>query len=69
MPEQPSGNPDENKLTIMYFNQHADALILAESLYNIFMDSDEPETIKLAAAALTNTDAGRQYLMDHPITL
>lgn len=68
MPEQLSGNSDEDKIAIL-FNQYADLIILAESLYNILMDSDEPETIKLAVAALTNTDTGRRYLMDHPITL
>lgn len=40
-----------------------------EALYRIVCDSDEPETIRVALAALTGTSAGREYLEMNPITV
>lgn len=44
-------------------------LIHLQTLYEIVCDSDEPETIRKALAALTSTPAGIQYLQMNPITV
>lgn len=46
-----------------------DQLILVEGLYNTVMESNDVETVRGAAAALINTEAGVKYLRLHPITL
>lgn len=40
-----------------------------EALYAIVCQSDEPETIRMALAALTGTPAGREFLEMNPITV
>jgi hypothetical protein len=44
-------------------------LIHLQALYEIVCDSDEPETIRKALAALTSTPSGCEYLAMNPITL
>lgn len=44
-------------------------LIYLQCLYEVICDSDEPETIRRALAAMTSTDAGIEYLRMNPITL
>jgi hypothetical protein len=48
---------------IMLENQ----LLFIEALYAIVCDSEEPEIIRRALSALTNTEAGRNYLAMNPI--
>lgn len=49
--------------TIILENQ----LLYIETLYRIVCDSEEPETIRQALAALTRTEEGRAYLAMNPI--
>lgn len=44
-------------------------LLVLQTLYEIVMESDEPEIIRKALAALTATAEGRQYLEMNPITV
>lgn len=44
-------------------------LIHLQTLYAIVCESDEPDTVRRALAALTATDAGIEYLRMNPITL
>ena len=44
-------------------------IIALQTLYEIVMESDEPEIIRKALAALTSTPAGREYLEMNPITV
>lgn len=44
-------------------------LVFVQSLYEIICESDEPETIRRALAALTSTQAGRDYIKLHPFTI
>lgn len=44
-------------------------LIYLQTLYAIVCDSEEPDTIRRAFAALTSTEAGLDYLRINPITV
>lgn len=44
-------------------------LLVLQTLYEIVMESDEPEIIRKALSALTATAEGRQYLEMNPITV
>lgn len=46
----------------------SETLILVEALWNIAHDSEEASSVKEAVAALTNTEAGLDYLRAHPLT-
>lgn len=46
-----------------------EALIYVQTLYGIICDSEEPETIRKALAALTATTGGIEFLQMHPIAL
>lgn len=46
-----------------------DQMTLVEGLYQVVMESDEGETVRIALSALTNTESGRAYLEMNPITL
>jgi hypothetical protein len=43
-------------------------LIHLQTLYEIMCESEEPDIIRKALAALTSTSAGIQYLEMNPIT-
>lgn len=44
-------------------------LVHLQTLYEIIMESEEPETIRKALAAMTSSQAGIEYLQLNPITL
>jgi hypothetical protein len=44
-------------------------LIHLQTLYEIVCESDEPDIIRRALAALTSTPAGIEYLAMNPITI
>ena len=44
-------------------------IIALQTLYEIVMESNEPEIMRKALAALTATEAGREYLAMNPITV
>lgn len=44
-------------------------LIYIQTLYGIICDSEEPETIRRALAALTSTPGGIEYLQMNPIAI
>lgn len=44
-------------------------LIHLQSLYEIICESEEPEIIRRALAAMTSTSAGIEYLAMNPITM
>ena len=44
-------------------------LIMLQALYEIVMDSEEPDIIRKALSAITSTAEGRQYLEMNPITV
>jgi hypothetical protein len=46
-----------------------DQLRLLEALYEIMMSSGEAEMVRVAASAMTSTQAGLSFLNTHPITL
>jgi hypothetical protein len=46
-----------------------DQLKLVQALHNIAAESEEAETVRLAAGALMNTEAGRQYLSQNPLVV
>lgn len=46
-----------------------DQLILLEALHDILISSGEAEIVRIAAMALTRTQAGVTYLIANPITL
>lgn len=46
-----------------------DQLAFLEALYEIAMSSDEAETVRIAMAALTRTQAGITFLSSKPIVL
>ncbi len=46
-----------------------DQLILLEALSEILQQSDEAEIVRIATAALTNTQAGVNFLVANPIVL
>lgn len=43
-------------------------LVYVQCLYEIMLESEEPDIIRRALAALTSTEAGRQYLEMNPVT-
>lgn len=44
-------------------------LMHLQTLYEIVCESEEPDTIRKALAALTSNDAGLDYLRMNPITM
>ena len=46
-----------------------DQLKLVESLYTVALESQESEIVRVAFAALVNTEAGRAYLASHPVAV
>lgn len=46
-----------------------DAVEMAYALYEIFLNSEETDIVKLAAAPLFNTEAGRLFMKHNPVTL
>lgn len=44
-------------------------LVYLQTLHTIVCESDEPETVRSALAALTNTEAGLDYLRMNPIRI
>lgn len=47
---------------------NSDINILLEALWEIACDSPDVEVVRIAVTALTNTDAGRIFLKDRPLT-
>lgn len=47
----------------------ATQLVHLEALYQIVMESDEPEIVRRALAALTSTEAGLDYIRLNPFTV
>lgn len=46
-----------------------DAVEMAYTLYEIFLNSEEAEIVKMAAATLFNTESGRLFMKHNPVTL
>ena len=44
-------------------------LQLVQALVNIAQESEEAETVRLAMAALMNTEAGRTYMAQNPMVI
>jgi hypothetical protein len=55
----------EEKLTDMMTDQ----LKMVSALHAIAADSEDAETVRTAAAALMNTEAGRNYVAINPINI
>jgi len=45
----------------------AEAIALAEALHTILRESDDGESVRVAMAALQNTETGRDYMVANPI--
>lgn len=46
-----------------------DQLVMVTALHAIAADSEDAETVRCAAAALMNTEAGRNFVAINPINL
>ena len=42
---------------------------MAYALYEVLMNSNEADIVRVAAAALFNTEAGRLFMRHNPVTL
>jgi hypothetical protein len=50
-------------------NMMQDQLVMVSALHAIAADSEDAETVRTAAAALMNTQAGRNYVAINPINI
>lgn len=55
----------DEKLTDMMTDQ----LVMVTALHNIAAESDDAEIVRTSAAALMNTEAGRNFVAINPINL
>lgn len=46
-----------------------DQAVLLEALADIIQESFDPDAIRSALAAMTNTEAGRAYMIAHPVII
>jgi hypothetical protein len=50
-------------------SQLGESYVFMEALWNIAQTSDDAETVRIAVAALTGTEAGQAYIRVHPMVL
>lgn len=43
--------------------------VLIEALFEVALESNEADVVRRAIAGLQATDAGRQYLIEHPLAV